>query len=141
MSQPSTASWQLASAPRRLLGHVSHRTRWPVPLMSKGSEDACTSSGIATFLLAALHGTACPESNAARAHRWPSLPWSRRGRQSGVTADPAQTPAGLCAGAPGITGYETACGVPCGEVMGSPRVSSGAYLSLSRFMVHEASEE
>src|SRR5215475_13406404 len=59
ISQPSTASWQLASASRRLLGHVSHRARWPAPLMSKGSEDACTSSGIATFLLAASHGTVC----------------------------------------------------------------------------------
>src|SRR2546427_12292201 len=71
IAQPSTASWQLASASRRLLGHVSHRARWPAPLMSKGSEDACTSSGIATFLLAAFHGTACPETSAARARRSP----------------------------------------------------------------------
>src|SRR6266446_10273129 len=103
MSQPSTASWKLASSSRRLLGHVSHRTRWPVPLMSKGSEDACTSSGIATFLPAAFHGTASPESSAARAHRWPALPRSRRGRQSGVTAAPMQTPAaqfiGVCSSA------------------------------------------
>src|SRR5712692_12029604 len=52
ISQPSTASWQLASASRRLLGHVSHHARWPAPLMPKGSWDACTSHGIATFLLA-----------------------------------------------------------------------------------------
>src|SRR5262249_54506451 len=52
MSQPSTASWKLASSSRRLSGHVSHRARWPAPLMPKGSWDACTSQGIATFLLA-----------------------------------------------------------------------------------------
>jgi hypothetical protein len=52
ISQPSTASWKLASSSRRLSGHVSHRARWPAPLMPKGSWDACTSQGIATFLLA-----------------------------------------------------------------------------------------
>src|SRR5262249_33793158 len=52
ISQPSTASWELASPSRRLSGHVSHRARWPAPLMPKGSWDACTSHGIATFLLA-----------------------------------------------------------------------------------------
>src|SRR5262252_6133661 len=87
ISQPSTASWQLASASRRLLGHVSHRARWPVPLMSKGSEDACTSSGIATFLLAAFHGTACPGTSAAHVPHWPLPPWWRRGQQSDGAAD------------------------------------------------------
>src|SRR6266480_3738391 len=81
ISQPSTTSWRLASSARRLLGHVSHRARWPAPLMSKGSEDACTSSGIATFLLAAFHGTACPETTAAHARRWLLQPWWRHGRQ------------------------------------------------------------
>ena len=52
IAQPSTASWQLASASRRLLGHVSHHARWPASLMPKGSWDACTSHRIATFLLA-----------------------------------------------------------------------------------------
>src|SRR5262249_51767697 len=51
-SQPSTASWELASPSRRLLGHVSHHARWSASLMPKGSCDACTSQGIATFLLA-----------------------------------------------------------------------------------------
>src|SRR3989442_14040606 len=83
ISQPSTASWKLASSSRRLLGHVSHRARWPAPLMSKGSEDACTSSGIATFLLAAFHGTACLETSAALAPHWPSLLFAPRGQQSG----------------------------------------------------------
>src|SRR5947209_1403476 len=83
IAQPSTASWQLASASRRLLGHVSHRARWSAPLMSKGSEDACTSSGIATFLLAALHGTASLGTSAGRALRWLPLLFESRGRQSG----------------------------------------------------------
>src|SRR6266481_6647215 len=87
MSQPSTASWKLASSSRRLLGHVSHRTRWPVPLMSKGSEDACTSSGIATFLPAALHGTASLETSAGRAPHWPPLRFAPRGQQSGGAVD------------------------------------------------------
>src|SRR5467141_997588 len=51
-------SWRLASSSWHLLGHVSHRARWPAPLMSKGSKSACTPSGIATFPFAALHGTA-----------------------------------------------------------------------------------
>src|SRR3989442_15664608 len=101
ISQPSTASWKLASSSRRLLGPVSHRGRWPAPLMSKGSEDACTSSGIATFLLAAFHGTACPETTAAHGCRWPPLLFEPRGRQSGGAVDPAQTPANPCAGALG----------------------------------------
>jgi hypothetical protein len=54
ISQPSTTSGELASPSWRLLGHVSHRARWLAPLMSKGSEGACTPSGIATFLLAAF---------------------------------------------------------------------------------------
>src|SRR4029453_1544020 len=54
ISQPSTTSWELASPSWRLLGHVSHAMRWPIALMSKGSEGACTPSGIPTFLLAAF---------------------------------------------------------------------------------------
>src|SRR5262245_18924689 len=54
ISQPSTTSWELASPSWCLLGHVSHVMRWPITLMSKGSEGACTPSGIATFLLAAF---------------------------------------------------------------------------------------
>src|SRR5262249_13834798 len=77
---------------RRLLGHVSHRTRLPVPLMSKGSEDACTSSGIATFLLTAFHGTASPAPSAAPARHWLAQPWRRRGPQSGASAGPAKPP-------------------------------------------------
>src|SRR2546426_10362020 len=84
ISQPSTASWKLASSSQRLLGHVSHRTRWPVPLLSKGSEDACTSSGIATFLLAAFHGTAWPETSSARARHALLPPSWRCERQRGV---------------------------------------------------------
>src|SRR5918992_6125301 len=82
IAQPSTASWQLASASRRLLGHVSHHARWPAPLMPKGSWDACTSHGIATFLLAALHGTAYRETSAAPARHWLLQPWQPRGPQS-----------------------------------------------------------
>ena len=37
ISQPSTTFWRLASSSWYLLGHVSHRARWPAPLMSKGS--------------------------------------------------------------------------------------------------------
>src|SRR5215831_11034464 len=37
VSQPSIASRGLASPSQRLLGHVSHRARWPAPLMSKSS--------------------------------------------------------------------------------------------------------
>ena len=37
ISQPSATSWELASPAWRLLGHVSHRVRWPTLLMSKGS--------------------------------------------------------------------------------------------------------
>src|SRR2546426_12008784 len=88
ISQPSTASWQLASASRRLLGHVSHRARWPALLMSKGSEDACTSSGIATFLLAAFHGTASPETSAVHARHWPPQLFEPRGPQSDGAVDP-----------------------------------------------------
>src|SRR4030095_15902762 len=54
ISQPSTTSWELASPSWRLLGHVSHAMRWPIALMSKGSDGACTPSGIPTFLLAAF---------------------------------------------------------------------------------------
>src|SRR5881409_3657868 len=104
IAQPSTASWQLASASRRLLGHVSHRARWPAPLMSKGSEDACTSSGIATFLLAAFHGTACPGTTVAPACHWLLQPWSQRDPQSDGAFGPAQTPANPSAVAPGVTG-------------------------------------
>src|SRR3989442_13655641 len=113
IAQPSTASWQLASASRRLLGHVSHRARWPALLMSKDSEDACTSSGIATFLLAAFHGTASPGTNAVPAPHWPPLPFASHGRQSGVTVGPAQTPVSPSAGVPGTTKYETVRTTPC----------------------------
>src|SRR2546423_11123069 len=104
IAQPSTASWQLASASRRLLGHVSHRARWPAPLMSKGSEDACTSSGVATFLLAALHGTASLGTSAAPARRWLPRRFVSRGRQSGGAVAPALTPASPFADAPGTRG-------------------------------------
>src|SRR6266851_1121144 len=70
ISQPSTASWQLASASRRLLGHVSHHARWPAPLMPKGSWDACTSHGIATFLLAVFTAQLVLEP----VHRCPACP-------------------------------------------------------------------
>src|SRR5207248_5712974 len=90
IAQPSTASWQLASASRRLLGHVSHHARWPAPLMPKGSWDACTSHGISTFLLAALHGTASPETSAGRAPHWPLLLCAPRGPHSGGAVDRAQ---------------------------------------------------
>ena len=53
-------------------------------------------------------------------------PWWRRGRQSGVTAGPAQTPASPCAGAPGTTGCGTASATPCGPGTRWPPVSSGA---------------
>src|SRR5882672_7859245 len=112
IAQPSTASWQLASASRRLLGHVSHRARWPALLMSKGSEDACTSSGIATFLLAAFHGTASPETSAGRAPRWPPLHCELRGRHSGGAVAPAQTPVSPCAVARGRAGYGTGSVMP-----------------------------
>src|SRR6266699_5732906 len=49
----ATTSWELASPSWGLLGHVSHHARWPASLMPKGSWDACTSQGIATFLCAA----------------------------------------------------------------------------------------
>src|SRR5438552_18916092 len=104
IAQPSTASWQLASASRRLLGHVSHRARWLAPLMSKGSEDACTSSGIATFLLTAFHGTVCPAPSAGHAPRWCPLRCAPRGPQSGGAVVPAQTRASLGAGVLDTTG-------------------------------------
>src|SRR2546428_6845343 len=103
ISQPSTASWKLASSSRRLLGHVSHRARWPAPLMSKGSEDACTSSGIATFLLAAFHGTVCPATSAAHARHWRFQPWWRHDRQNGGGGVPAQKTARPCSVAPATT--------------------------------------
>src|SRR5262245_45092289 len=54
MSEPSAAAWELASPSQRLSGHVSHHAGWPVSLMSKGSEGACTPSGVSTFLLTAF---------------------------------------------------------------------------------------
>src|SRR5512145_421810 len=126
MSQPSTASWQLASASRRLLGHVSHRARWPAPLMSKGSEDACTSSGIATFLLAAFHGTASPATSAGRAPHWPLLLFAPRGPQSGGAVDRAQPRASSCAVAPSRAGRGTSRGATDALATRSPSVSSEA---------------
>src|SRR5215813_11519439 len=56
-----------------------------------------------------------PETNAGHAHRWPSPPWWRRGRQSGVTVGRAPTRAGSCAVVLGTTACGTASGVPYGE--------------------------
>lgn len=48
----------------------------------------------------------CRGTTAARARRWPSQPWWRRGPQSGVTASRAQTPASPSAGTPGTTVWD-----------------------------------
>src|SRR5712691_11623289 len=57
----ATTSWELASPSWGLLGHVSHHARWPASLMPKGSWDACTSQGIATFLCAASRHSCTPD--------------------------------------------------------------------------------
>src|SRR5215831_14172991 len=50
-------SCRSASPSQRLSGHVSHHAGWPASLMSKGSEGACTPSGVSTFLTYRFHGT------------------------------------------------------------------------------------
>ena len=66
ISQPSTTSWELASPSWCLLGHVSHAMRWPIALMSKGSEGACTPCWYCYIPTCRFHGTVCPCSSAAR---------------------------------------------------------------------------
>src|SRR5712691_13252989 len=69
----ATTSWELASPSWGLLGHVSHHARWPASLMPKGSWDACTSQGIATFLCAASrHSGPADEAHKPQQHRPPA---------------------------------------------------------------------
>src|SRR5712691_11062201 len=78
----ATTSWELASPSWGLLGHVSHHARWPASLMPKGSWDACTSQGIATFLCAASrHSCASYKSQQPHQHH-PALGEARLTKKS-----------------------------------------------------------
>jgi hypothetical protein len=68
----------------------------------------------------------CPDTSAGCAPRWPPLPWWRRDRHSGVTADPAHTPAGSGVVVPARARGETGSIRPCGLGRRWRRVSRGA---------------
>src|SRR5215813_11656111 len=76
MSEPSAAAWELASPSQRLSGHVSHHAGWPVSLMSKGSEGACTPSGVSYIPTDRFHATVSagngPKVSPSLGQRWAS---------------------------------------------------------------------
>src|SRR2546426_10743056 len=134
----------LLSPHRAFQGHAAYTARWPTMLSPNGSSDTCISDGVFHIPMPCfhgalpvypqvlphssklLHGAACPETTAARVHRWPPQPWWRRGPQSGVISDQAQTRASPSAVAPGTTGCGTGSARPDGPETRSPSVSRGA---------------